>query len=75
MQTAQMVLGVGAGLALSLGLGLLLARLLWRGLLRAMCACMHLARRPAAPLEKPAALATSRRGIWNQTLGRASARS
>ena len=75
MQTAQMMLGLGSGLALSLGLGLLLARLLWSGLLRAMCACMHLARRSPAPLEKPAALATSRRGIWNQALGRASARS
>lgn len=38
METAEMVLGLGSGMALSLGLGLLLARLLWSGLLRAMCA-------------------------------------
>lgn len=41
MQTAEMIMGLGSGMALSLGLGLLLAWLLWRGLLRAMCACMH----------------------------------
>ncbi len=44
METAEMVLGLGWGMALSLGLGLLLARLLWGGLLRAMCACMGLGR-------------------------------
>lgn len=38
MQTAELLLGLGSGLALSLGLGLLLARLLWNGLLRVMCA-------------------------------------
>ena len=75
MQTAQMMLGLGSAMALSLGLGLLLARLLWGGLLRAMCACMGLARQAPASPEKPTALATGRRGIWNQDLGRASARS
>lgn len=67
MQTVQMMLGLGSGLALSLGLGLLLARLLWSGLLRAMCACMRLAR-PVPASSRP-------RSLWNQTLGRASARS
>ena len=75
MQTVQMLLGLGSGMALSLALGLLLGRVLWSVLLRGMCACMHLARPTPASLDKPAALATSRRGIWNQTLGRASARS
>lgn len=74
METAQVMLGVGSGMALSLGLGLLLARLLWRGVLCAMCACMGLARKTPTSPEKPAALATGRRGIWNQDLGRASAR-
>ncbi len=44
METAELVLGLGWAMALSLGLGLLLARLLWGGLLRAMCACMNLGR-------------------------------
>ncbi len=44
METAELVLGLGWGMALSLGLGLFLARLLWGGLLRAMCACMGLGR-------------------------------
>ena len=74
MQTVQMMLGLGSGLALSLGLGLLLARLLWSGLLRAMCACMHLARPvPAASGLRPAS--ATPRSLWNQNLGRASARS
>ena len=75
METAEMMLGLGSGMALSLGLGLLLARLLWRGVLRAMCACMGLARKTPDSSEKPTALATGRRAIWNQDLGRASARS
>jgi hypothetical protein len=74
METAEMVLGLGSGMALSLGLGLLLARLLWGGLLRAMCACMGLARKAPVASERPAALATGRRGFWNQTIGGAAAR-
>ena len=75
MQTAQMMLGLGSGLALSLGLGLLLARLLWSALLRAMCACMHLARPVPASSERRPVLSTGLRSRWSQTLGRASARS
>ncbi|HYX69765.1 MAG TPA: hypothetical protein VE825_11575 [Terriglobales bacterium] len=75
MQTAQMMLGLGSALALSLGLGLLLARLLWSGLLRAMCACMHLGRPAAAPSGGGKVVSIGRSRLWDQTLGRASARS
>ncbi|HUK86774.1 MAG TPA: hypothetical protein VLT85_03845 [Terriglobales bacterium] len=74
MQATEMLLGLGSGMALSLGLGLLLARLLWGGLLRAMCVSMSRAQRTAVSPEMPAALATGGRRIWNPNLGRASAR-
>ena len=74
MQTAELILTMGSGMALSLGLGLLLARLLWSGLLRGMCACMHLGR-PAAPSTGAKVVSIGRSRLWNQTLGRASARS
>jgi hypothetical protein len=75
MQTAQMMLGEGTGMALSLGLGLLLARLLWSGLLRAMCAGMHLGRPAGTPAQAGKVVSIGRSRLWSQTLGRASARS
>ncbi len=74
MQAAEALLGLGSGLALSLGLGLLLARVLWSALLRVMCALLRRARRTSVPADKPAALATGGRRIWNPNLDRASAR-
>lgn len=74
METAEMLLGLGSGMALSLGLGLLLARLLWGGLLRGMCACMGLARKAPVASARPTALATGPRAVWSQGLSRASAR-
>ena len=62
METAELVLGLGSGMALSLGLGWLLARLLWSGLLRGMCACMHLAR--PASVERRRAPSTAARSLW-----------
>ncbi len=72
METAEMVLGLGAAMAISFGVGFLLARLLWAGLLRAMCACMGLAQKVPALSARPAALPAGRRGPWN--LGGASVR-
>ncbi len=74
MQTAEVLLGLGSGLALSLGLGVLLARLLWSGLLRVMCALLGRTRRTPVPADQPTALATGGRAVWNPNLGRASAR-
>ena len=74
MQTAEVLLGLGSGLALSLGLGLLLARVLWSGLLRVMCAMLGRARRTPVPAGQPNALATGGRAAWNPNLGRAPAR-